>query len=567
MLLEADWVLPVEGSPLRSGAVVVRAGRIVDVGPAAELRARWGVADQEGLVRSGCGGGQGGEDNRGPDDERGHSTGGRTDGDRGATGVGHLVFPDCVLMPGLVNTHTHLEYSAFRGFSPSCGFGEWMLHLLLARRKLTVEDYAVSARWGARACVQAGMTCIADTSYEGWTSARAAREAGLRARIYLEVFGLDDARLPRVMERMEERLAALRAACGAGAGPAKAGPGRGAADLRGAAVTGPAAGGSAAPLVGPGLSPHAPYTVSERLYREIARFARREGLRTASHVAESRAEVELLKHGTGAIARAYKAAHLWRGQRWRAPGISPIALLDRAGALGPEMLAVHCVQLDTDDIAILAAAGTAVAHCPLSNQRLQCGGAPIARLRRAGVRVGLGTDSPASNDSLDLFAEMRAALGRPPLSEEAPAAGCAGAVPGVAATAVSTAVEAAPRAPVLDEEAVLRMATIEGAAALGMDHLIGSLEVGKDADIIAVRMDSDGTLSGGAAQGAGAEPGLVRALVAGAVASCVQMTMVRGHIVFRASGTEAADRWGGRDDLTERFAVVRRRLHGRTEDV
>ena len=453
MLLEADWILPISGPPMADCAVAVADGKIVEVGPAAELRAR-----------------RAGEEVR--------------------------RFPGCVLMPGLVNVHSHLEYSAFHGFSRSCGFGEWMLRLLLARRKLTVDDYAVSARWGARECARAGMTCLADTSFEGWTSARAAGEAGLRARVHLEVIGLDDADLPKIMERMEARLAVLDAACG--------------------------------PLVEPGLSPHAPYSVSPRLYRELARFARREDLRLATHVAESKSEVELLEHGTGAIAQAYKAAQLWKGQRWSPPGVSPVAFLEQSDALGSEMLAVHCVQLDGNDVAVLARSGATVAHCPRSNWRLQCGTAPAAELRAAGIAVGLGTDSLASNESLDLFAEMRAAVEMSRGRRTDPG----GAV-------------VPPLQSGLDETATLRMATLEGAAALGFEARLGSLEVGKEADIIAVCMPAEGA----------ADSGLAALIVSSTTAANVRLTMVGGTVIFDRDATP-----GEKDDLDEEFAAVRKKL-------
>jgi aminodeoxyfutalosine deaminase len=453
VLLEADWILPISAPPVADGAVAVADGKIVEVGPAAELRAR--RADEE--VRR---------------------------------------FPGCVLMPGLVNVHSHLEYSAFHGFSRSCGFGEWMLRLLLARRKLTVDDYAVSARWGARECARAGMTCLADTSFEGWTSARAAGEAGLRARIHLEVIGLDDADLPEIMERMEARLAVLGQACG--------------------------------PLVEPGLSPHAPYSVSPRLYRELARFARREHLRLATHIAESRSEVELLERGTGAIAQAYKAAQLWRGQRWSPPGVSPITFLEQVDALGPEMLAVHCVQLECDDVAVLARSGATVAHCPRSNRRLQCGTAPVARLRAAGIAVGLGTDSLASNESLDLFAEMRAAVEMSRSREKDPC--CATVLPLQSG---------------LDDTTALRMATLEGAAALGLNARLGSLEVGKEADIIAVCLPVQRT----------DESGLAALIVSGRTAANVCLTMVGGAVVFDKDAIPDET-----DDLDVEFAAVRKKL-------
>lgn len=455
MLLEAEWVLPIDAPAIARGGVLVRDGVIVEVGPAAELRARHGATDEM------------------------------------------RVFPGCLLMPGFVNTHSHLEYSAFHGFSPSCGFGEWMLRLLLARRKLSPDDYAVSALWGAHECARSGITCVADTSFEGWTSLRAAGQVGLRGRVYVEVIGLDEGAIPEIMERTEQRVAALEA--------------------------------ERPPLVEIGLSPHAPYTVSQRLYRELARFARRRSLWTATHVAESRAEVELLQCGTGSIARAYRAAHLWKGRRWQAPGLRPAAYVAAGGGLTPTTLAVHCVQLDADDVAAVARTGAAVAHCPRSNARLQCDRAPIAELRAAGVRVGLGTDSLASNDSLDMFAEMRAAR---QAGAERARDGAALFGPYQPPCAVA--------APLASAD-VLRMATLDGAHSLGLGDHVGSLRPGKRADIIAVRLPAgrDGaTPDPAATPGSGGAPaqtwadGVCTALVERAAAADVVATFVDGRLVY-----------------------------------
>ena len=322
-----------------------------------------------------------------------------------------------------------------------------MLGLLRARRKLDLDDYAASALWGAYECARSGVTCIADTTYEGWIVGRAAAAAGLRARVYVEAFGLDDSQLPAAMERLEERVDKLREECGqAGAASSGAAPSR-------------------RNLVDAGVSPHAPYTVSARLYREVARFARHEKLFLATHLAESQAEVDLLTGKKNPIMRAYQAANLWTGQNWSPPGLRPVQYLAGTGALSPQALAIHVVQADADDIAALAATGAGVAHCPRSNLRLHCGRAPVAEMRAAGIMVGLGTDSLASNDDLDLFAEMRAAL----------------------AVSRARAAAGAPLAALTPGD-VLRMATLEGARALGLDALVGTIEPGKRADLVAIRL-------------------------------------------------------------------------------
>src|SRR5438094_124460 len=192
-----------------------------------------------------------------------------------------------------------------------------------------------------------------------------------------------------------------------------------------------------------GVSPHAPYTVSEPLYRAVADLARRERCPLAMHLAESRAETELVRDGSGPFADALRA----RGFAVRAQHCSPVRYLLRLGVLqrATGWLCIHCVQVDERDVAILRDSGAGVAHCPRSNRAHGHGTAPLAAFRRAGLRVGLGTDSVVSVGDSSLLAEAAAAG--------------------------------------LDGEDALRMLTIEGARALGLEDEIGSLEVGKQADL------------------------------------------------------------------------------------
>ena len=199
------------------------------------------------------------------------------------------------------------------------------------------------------------------------------------------------------------------------------------------------------PLVGEilrlGVSPHAPYTVSTPLYEAVAAFARREQLPIAVHVAESRAETTLVTDGAGPFAEALAA----RGIRIEAQGLTPVAYLVKHGVIRPGTLCIHCVQVDEADVELLRTARASVAHCPLSNRAHRHGIAPLGLFRTAGVALGLGTDSVISVGELNLWAE-------------AEAAGLRGAE-------------------------ALRALTIEGARALGWESEIGSLEVGKAADL------------------------------------------------------------------------------------
>ncbi|PYP20183.1 MAG: hypothetical protein DMD54_01165, partial [Gemmatimonadetes bacterium] len=190
-----------------------------------------------------------------------------------------------------------------------------------------------------------------------------------------------------------------------------------------------------------GVSPHAPYTVSAPLYEAVAALARREQLPIAVHVAESQEEMVFVHDGAGPFAEALQA----RGIVVVPQRLTPVAYLVQRGVIRTGTLCIHCVQVDEADVELIRATHAAIAHCPLSNRAHGHGLAPARAFRNAGVPVGLGTDSVVSVGELNLWAE-------------ADAAGCIG-------------------------EAALRAVTLDGAHALGWQDEIGSLEVGKAADL------------------------------------------------------------------------------------
>jgi cytosine/adenosine deaminase-related metal-dependent hydrolase len=239
-------------------------------------------------------------------------------------------------------------------------------------------------------------------------------------------------------------------------------------------------------LVRIGVSPHAPYTVGPELWEALAGHGDLTRRPWATHLAESPDESRLLTGGDGPLADLF-------AQRGTAPGVwpgvgGPVARLHAAGVLHPGLVAAHCVQLDPGDAELLAAAGVGVAHCPVSNRRLGCGRAPLTQLRAAGVAVGLGTDSPASAGAFDVREEARA---------------CA---------AVHRA--DGPLAPA----AIVALATRGGAEALGLADVIGTLEVGKRADVVAV------------AAGAASDDPYAHVIAGGAV----DLVMVDGDVVLDA---------------------------------
>jgi len=361
-VLSADWVVPVEGPPIRDGAVAI---------------------DEHGLIAA-----------VGRREEIGEGT--------------H--YPEAVILPGFVNAHTHLEYAVYAGFGDGLGFADWIGLHVQRKQRIDLADVEAIARLGAFNCLRSGITTVGDCSFSG-AAATACADLGLRGTIYLEVFGSSDEPIRERFEPMRERLADVPS-----------------------------------DTVRIGISPHAPYTCTIDLYRACAQL----GLPVATHLAESKAETEFLRTGTGS----------WESfaeMLVPPPGTTGIRALAEADLLDSNVIAAHCVEADEEEIALLAEHDVAVAHCPRSNGMLGCGVAPLAALREAGIRVCIATDSPASTSSFDMFDEMRAAIVGARAREGRPDA--------------------------LTARDALELATLGGARALGLDGTLGSLVPGKQADL------------------------------------------------------------------------------------
>jgi len=334
-----------------------------------------------------------------------------------------------VLMPGFVDVHTHLEYSVMRGLVDDLPYSQWKLQLLDREEHLDPEDWEESARLGAAEALQSGITTIADITETG-ASARAAAGAGLRAVIYREVSTMDKREVSGVMARAGEDIAAWRE---------YGDPSR----------------------LTIGIAPHATYSCHPEVYRQVAEKAIAEDLPVAMHVAGSKDEYDFVKYGSSRLAVDYRNTYSGSDLGWLPTGVSPVRYIDQWGLFdAPQVLAVHCTQVDDADIEILAAHDVAVAYCPRCNAKLGMGVAPLGSLLERGVRVGIGTDSPASNNTLDMFDEMRIGL----LIQRSVAG----------------------YAPHLVARQFVKMGTLDAARALGLDDQVGSLEPGKQADIIAV---------------------------------------------------------------------------------
>jgi cytosine/adenosine deaminase-related metal-dependent hydrolase len=331
---------------------------------------------------------------------------------------------ETILLPGLVNAHCHLDYTNMAGeLAPTKGFVNWLMLITTSKSGWTYSDFAESWLAGARMLLRTGTTTVGDIEMvpellpEVWTA------TPLRVLSFLEMTGVKNRRAPnKIVDDAMKKVSSLPN------GRSRA-----------------------------GFSPHAPYSTAPKLLRLAAEAARHHQLRVATHVGESHEEFEMFQHGRGEM-------YDWLLRNGRdmsdCGGISPVQHLERHGALGDHLLAIHVNYLAPGDATLLAKRHVSVVHCPRSHAYFQHRPFPLQELMSAGANICLGTDSLASvykkkrqSVELNLFEEMRAL---------------------------------AAANPDLRSETIVQMATANGAAALGMKGHVGELAAGAFADIIAI---------------------------------------------------------------------------------
>lgn len=319
-----------------------------------------------------------------------------------------------LILPGLVNTHTHLPMTLFRGLADDLPLETWLNEHIFPAESRFIDP--ASVRLGTRlACAEmllSGTTTFCDGYFYETEVAGVVHSCGMRAILGQGVIDFPAPGVPDpaqnvacAMRFVEEWL-------------------------------------DASPLIHPSIFCHSPYTCSENTLRKSKQAAADRNILFQIHVAETEGE---------------------RSRTIQETGDSPVRYLDRLEVLDSRTLSVHCVWLDDEDIAQMARRETAVAHCPESSMKLAAGIAPVPGLQKAGITVGLGTDGCASNNNHDLFTEMDTAAKLHKVCQGDPS--------------------------VMDARTVLRMATIDGARAVGLADRIGSIETGKQADLIVVDTD------------------------------------------------------------------------------
>ncbi len=391
MLLCAHYIVPVTSEPIYDGAIVVRDGKITDIGSAATLKRLY------------------------PDEEM-------------------MDFEESALMPGMVDLHVHLEDTVMRGLVPDEPYAQWRQTLQKTGGKLDAHDWRASAVLGGLEALTCGITFVADKSTTG-AAVTALQKLGMRGIVYREVGAVDKPRVDHAMRSAHNDV--LQWAEGVDDSRIKI-----------------------------GIAPRPTYECHPLIFKRTAELARAEDIPLSVSVASSSEEADFLAYGGSSL--SIDSTREKRGfievPPWLPTGVSPVSYVAEWGGFEADnVLAVHCVHVDKNDINTLKSNGVSVALCPRTNAQLSMGVAPLFDFLRSGITVGLGTGYAVATDSTDLISEMRLGM----LLQRAVNPG-----------------------KFLDAETMLRMATIDAARAVKMDDQIGSLEIGKSADIVAVDLSS-----------------------------------------------------------------------------
>ena len=381
---------------------------------------------------------------------------------------------EAAILPGFVNAHSHLEITAMRGFldRQEHDFAAWLLKVTKTRAEiLSDEDVKLAAIFGALEGARAGVTCFGDIGRFGIAGFEALKANNLRGILFQETdFSPDNKTADTDFEKLKGKFLKLKE--------------------------------SETDLVKVGLSPHSPYTVSRRLFGKIAEYSIENDIKISTHAAESVGESILLEKGEGFFIGVYEKF----GVEWEIPFCSSIEFLDKIGVLKAKPLLAHCVKVSDSDIELIRQSDSGIAHCPKSNAKFGHGIAPLEKFLDAQIKVGFGSDSVASNNTCDVLEEAR--------------------------FAVLSARNLAEKKRFIEPAEALRAATLGGAKSLGLDTQIGTLETGKQADIIAISLENIAQMP---------IHDINSALIFASNSRDVKMTMVAGREIYRNSKSKVID--------------------------
>jgi 5-methylthioadenosine/S-adenosylhomocysteine deaminase len=439
MILSAEIVLPISRPPVYNGAVLIKNGKIEEIDAKERLLNKY-------------------------KNEK------------------YLNFKESVLMPGLINLHTHLELTVLKGSiinknnpvisSEKADLLSWILTLIESKKKSSRKELSSGIKIGIKEVFSTGTTTIADlttrntiysTSVFG-ESFYAIKEAGLRGFVFIEVLNFDSSAAVAYWKDTQKVIEQIRK--------------------------------DEDSLTSIGIAPHSIYSVSSKLFKIARDYAIKEKMKMSMHVAESMEEKEFVSKNKGIIKDIYHKKFNWDGKRDFKRYPTSIEYIYKNGLLSKDLLAVHCVHLTDEDMKRIAEKNTPVVLCPRSNTFIGVGIAPFDKLASMGITIGFGTDSLASNYSLNMWDEMRFAY---------------------------LFYRKTSRANIKAED-IIRCGTINGAKALGISNKVGTLDIGKEADLIAVRLHKKDT-------------DIYRDLLLNTKPDDVLMTMVAGKIIH-SSGIE-----------------------------
>ncbi|NJM53592.1 MAG: amidohydrolase family protein [Blastocatellia bacterium] len=383
-------------------------------------------------------------------------------------------FGEAVITPGFVNCHSHLELTIMRGFLDDVedNFFKWLLKLAVTRdQKLTPEEIEISALLGALEGARSGVTCFGDIGRFGRAGFGALKKTGLRGVVFQETeFSPYNENAVQDFAKLEEKFLALKS--------------------------------DETKLVKAGISPHAPYTVSRNLFELITDYSLAEDIKISIHAAESHLEEELMIHNRGAMAEFYREREIY----WTPPGTSSIEYLAEIGVLQAKPLLAHCIRTNEKDWELIAENGASIAHCPKSNAKFGHQTAPLEKFFDNGLRVGLGSDSVASNNTCDLLEEGR--------------------------FAALVARSRDDKKRLLNAKEIIETMTIGGAKAMQLENEIGSIEVGKQADLAVISLKN-------IAQ----QPihDIYSAILFASTSRDIILTMVAGEEIYRDGASKTID--------------------------